>query len=79
MILKTVIGSFKNKAEYFEIYPSSQDTTVINNDSPSEFEKVENFTDDSERVEMYDEWVAVRQEWVDRQKIILQTRDLFSD
>lgn len=71
--------SFNNEASYFEIFPSSQEMTAINNDSLPEFEEVEIFTDNLERVEIYEEWVAVRQEWVERQKRILQTRNLFAD
>lgn len=71
--------SFNNEASYFEIFPSSQEMTAINNDSLPEFEEVEIFTDNLERVEIYEEWVEVRQEWVERQKRIHQTRNLFAD
>ena len=66
---------FKNEPSYFEIKP-----TVQNTGTPSDIDnEAEKFTDNFKRVDAYNEWVAKRQVWAERQKIIYQTRNLFAD
>ena len=39
---------------------------------------IENFSDDVDRVEKYDKWIQLRNEWVEEQRLIERTRNLFA-
>lgn len=78
--LKPGWDSFKNEPEYFEVRPLTQNETMLDADANANVdEKSEYFADNPNRVVAYNKWVSKRKEWVERQKIILQTRNLFSD
>ena len=78
--LKTGWDSFKNEPEYFEVRPTTQNETLLHAEAnPDIDEKTEYFADNPNRVIAYNKWVSKRKEWVERQKIILQTKNLFSD
>ncbi|NLV16308.1 MAG: AAA family ATPase [Syntrophomonadaceae bacterium] len=42
-------------------------------------EKFEYFVDDPQRIDLYNAWLKERVVWVERQKVILRTRNLFAD
>lgn len=48
-------------------------------EAPAEEPQRELFTDNNERVKSFEQWLAVRSEWAEKQKITEQTRDLFTD
>lgn len=76
--------SFRNNPQHIESRPRSDqdalsvDTHGSNNQGKIPTE-VELFADNPDRVEAYNTWLRVRSEWVERQKTILQTRNLFAD
>ena len=72
-------GYFKNEVSYLETRPKNQGDSIQNDDNISIFDDIENFTDDTLRVQCFREWLVLRREWVKRQEIVLQTRNLFSD
>jgi len=48
-------------------------------EEPEEEPRRELFTDDASRVKQYENWLAVRFEWAEKQKITERTRNLFAD
>ncbi|MCR4600356.1 MAG: AAA family ATPase [Clostridia bacterium] len=54
----------------------SSDISIKNDNEPT---RIQYFEDDSERVLEYNNWRVIRSEWAQKQKIVAQTRDLFSD
>ena len=67
--------SFRNEVRIIE------NKNISNEDSEENAEdivKVERFDDDEMRVKAYRKWLAVRSEWVEKQKIIDQTRGFFT-
>ena len=66
--------SFRNdEPQYIESRQKS------GNEEQSVSEENELFTDDINRVEAYNNWKKIRAEWVERQKVIEQTRELFEE
>lgn len=71
--LKPGWDSFQNEAQCVESRPWEDD-------EPAEvLLQEELFADNAERVKAYDAWQKERSQWVERQKITLQTRNLFAD
>lgn len=67
--------SFRNEVRILET------KNISNEDSEEKAEdivRVERFDDDEMRVKAYRKWLAVRSEWVEKQKIIDQTRGFFT-
>ena len=60
--------SFKNEAQYHVFLKKFGNS-----------DEIEWFTDEEKRVEIFDRWQKQRQEWVDRQKMLERTLNLFSD
>lgn len=78
--LKPGWDSFRNDPQYIESRPLSNELPIQKTDEEQESqEEKELFTDDLNRVNAYNVWLQVRSEWVERQKIVLQTRELFAD
>lgn len=78
--LKPGWDSFRNDPQYIESRPLNNELPIQKNDEEQDSqEEKEFFTDDLNRVNAYEVWLQVRSEWVERQKIVLQTRNLFAD
>lgn len=78
--LKPGWDSFRNDPQYTESRPLNNERPIQKNDEEQESqEEKEFFTDDLNRVNAYEVWLQVRSEWVERQKIVLRTRNLFAD
>ena len=78
--LKPGWDSFRNDPQYIESRPLNKKLPDHETDEEQEPQKeTELFTDDLNRVNAYKVWLQVRSEWAERQKIILQTRNLFAD
>lgn len=78
--LKSGWDSFRNDPQCMESRPLNEELSDRKNDEEQDSqEEKELFTDDLNRVNAYKVWLQVRSEWVERQKIVLQTRNLFAD
>lgn len=78
--LKPRWDSFRNDPQYIEFRSLNEEQPDHKSDEEQESpEEKEFFTDDLNRVNAYKAWLQVRSEWVERQKTILQTRNLFAD
>lgn len=78
--LKPGWDSFRDDPQYIESRPRYGELPGHSIDEkPADSDENELFTDDLNRVSAYKAWLQVRSEWVERQKIILQTRNLFAD
>ena len=78
--LKPGWDSFRNDPQCIESRPLNEELPDHKSDEEQESqEEKEFFTDDLNRVNAYEAWLQVRSEWVERQKTILQTRNLFAD
>ncbi|MDY5238004.1 AAA domain-containing protein [Bacteroides helcogenes] len=82
--LKSGWDSFRNDPQYIESRPRNEQGAAAvaahnNNAQNEEQVEYEFFANDPNRIEAYNTWLRVRSEWVERQKIILQTRNLFAD
>lgn len=72
--------SFRNDPQFIESRSLNIEQSDHKTDEGQESqEEKEFFTDDLNRVNAYKEWLHVRSEWVERQKIVVQTRNLFAD
>lgn len=82
--LKPGWDSFRNEPQCIESRPRNEQSSVTmaayNSDDQVEVQvEYEFFADDPNRIEAYNAWLQVRSEWVEHQKIVLQTRNLFAD
>lgn len=78
--LKPGWDSFGDDPQIIEFRLRSDELPNHDSDEGQENAKErELFTDDIKRVDAYTAWLQVRSEWAERQKIVLQTRNLFAD
>lgn len=72
--------SFRREAAVKDSLPENEETSSAElSGNTAEDRTVEFFADSEERKMAYDSWLAERTLWADRQRVIQQTRSLFSD
>lgn len=72
--------SFSNDPQCIESRPRNDRLSAYKSvEDQTALEEIELFTDDLSRVDAYKAWLQTRSEWVERQRIVLQTRNLFAD
>lgn len=68
--------------EFVELQPKKQPLLTLFDKEPEELEEEpqrEFFTDNTDRVKSFENWLVIRSEWVEKQKITERTRNLFAD
>lgn len=78
--LKPGWDSFRHDSQCIESRPRNGELPGhTSEEGQADQQEEELFTDDPDRVDAYQAWLPVRSEWVERQKIIKKTQDLFTD
>lgn len=57
----------------------NEEENQLSPETENEIPVFENFTDNAVRVELFEKWLAVRADWVAKQKITAKTLDLFTE
>lgn len=68
---------YRKKPEVMLKREKNIEKSVSSDENVKEDVKIEKFTDVTKRVEAYQRWCGLRDKWVDRQKLIYRTRELF--
>lgn len=77
--------SYRSEAtvkEFVELQSKKEPLQALFDKEPEEFEEEpqrEFFTDNTDRVKSFENWLVIRSEWVEKQKITERTRNLFTD